>query len=119
MSGYGTGAGAGQSSYPGVGGVTNNKINIRQRNKDWLKPVGVIRNYNKKDAVGETQIRQEALQICQVLKQKKIEVIIPTKGSGSVKIKTPMKTVVINDVKAEIEKEREAREYMKEPYCVF
>jgi hypothetical protein len=30
-----------------------------------------------------------------------------------------MKTVVINDVKAEIEKEREAREYMKEPYCVF
>ena len=38
-------------------------------------------------------------------------------GSGTnVKIKSPAKTVIIHDVKAEIERKRETTEYMNKPY---
>ena len=80
MSGYGGGGGGTTSSYYTS---TNNKINIRQRNKDWLKPIGLLRQHNKPNGTHtediENLIRQEAKQICNILKEKKNEVIIPSK----------------------------------------
>ena len=72
MSGYGGGGGGASiasfsfytSPSSGVNN-NNNKINLRQRNKDWLKPMGLLKHSHAKATSGggsdtEQAIRQEA-----------------------------------------------------------